>query len=64
MDTLPRLSSLKGARLIHQVCYDVAGNVKAKSLPTDLVFETDTLKNNINIRRSLDEENVQDDEED
>ena len=67
MDSLPRLSSLKGARLIHQVCYDVAGNVKAKSLPTDLVFETVTLKilrNNINIRRSLDEDNVQDDEED
>ena len=58
LDGLPRLSSLKGAGIIHQICFDIAGNMKAKSLPTDPVFHLVQLKilRNNNLNRRLNEE--------
>ena len=38
VDTIPGLSSLKGANKIHLVTFDTFGNIKAKALPTDPAF--------------------------
>ena len=44
LKTLPRLGSLKGANKIHYLNFDSSGNVKAKGLPTDPIFDLVKLK--------------------
>ena len=57
-NSLPSLSSLKGALKIHQIVFDSCGNVKAKELPTDPIFNEVKLKilRNNNNRRFANEE--------
>ena len=44
LNSLPTLGSLVGALKIHQLHFDTLGNVKAKSLPSDPIFNVVKLK--------------------